>query len=245
MDTFLLQAFLYLNIFLIGGLVAVGIQHVYAHYRQPKETPKPAVALPSSTRDRLLVNATKRFETALDHSAHDLEGDLGDTSKQLNVLLKRFGSNILDDEMKLFREHLEEIREKTEKTVGGAALEVATQQSSMEAKLAARQAEFDAKLLELQTELERTLVSRQTELDSVLSDRKAKLLTTMEEQVTAEQRRLLQQIDTKLADAVGSFLSETLEHNVDLGAQSSYLVALLEEHKEDFKKQVVDDETAA
>jgi hypothetical protein len=63
---------------------------------------------------------------------------------------------------------------------------------------------------------------------------KAKLAQEME----LEKKRLLQQIDTKLADAVGSFLLETLGHNVDLGSQSSYLTAMLEQHKADFIKEV-------
>ena len=57
----------------------------------------------------------------------------------------------------------------------------------------------------------------------------------------AEKQRLLQQIDTKLADAVASFLMETLQHNVDLGAQSAYLTAMLEEHKTDFAKELSDE----
>jgi len=40
---------------------------------------------------------------------------------------------------------------------------------------------------------------------------------------------------------VASFLTETLQHNVDLGAQSAYLTAMLEEHKADFAKEVADE----
>jgi hypothetical protein len=58
------------------------------------------------------------------------------------------------------------------------------------------------------------------------------------QELEAEKQRLLQQIDTKLADAVGSFLLEALGKNVDLGSQNAYLVQLLEEHKEEFKKEV-------
>lgn len=66
------------------------------------------------------------------------------------------------------------------------------------------------------------------------ADLKAKLA----EEIVAEKQKLIQEIDTKLADAVGSFLVETLQHNVDLGAQSAYLTAMLEEHKADFIKGV-------
>lgn len=53
-----------------------------------------------------------------------------------------------------------------------------------------------------------------------------------------EKQRLLTQIDIKLSDAVASFLMEALQHNVDLGSQTDYLVGLLEEHKAEFKAEV-------
>jgi hypothetical protein len=37
---------------------------------------------------------------------------------------------------------------------------------------------------------------------------------------------------------VVSFLIETLQHDIDLGAQSAYLTKVLEEHKDDFKQGV-------
>lgn len=58
------------------------------------------------------------------------------------------------------------------------------------------------------------------------------------QELELEKQRLISQIDTKLGDAVGSFLIETLQHNVDLGNQADYLVAMLEEHKDDFKQEV-------
>ncbi len=244
MESLLFQIFLYANIFIIGGVIALVVQYAYAHYKQRKEEKEhKTVEIPASVKEQMVHAAESDFKSALADSATGLEHDLGNTSSQLNSLLKEFGTEILDDEMKLFREHLEEIREKTEKAVGGATGEVATQQADLEAKLAARQTEFEAKLLALQTELEHTLVGRQGELDTVLTERKKKLEAKLDEELTIEKERLLRQIDTKLADAVGSFLVDTLEHNVDLGAQKAYLVSLLEEHKEEFKKEVGDEAT--
>lgn len=74
------------------------------------------------------------------------------------------------------------------------------------------------------------IVGHQTEI-------KAKLV----EEMAIEKQRLIQQIDTKLADAVASFLTETLQHNVDLGAQSTYLAAMLEEHKAELIKGISDE----
>jgi hypothetical protein len=58
------------------------------------------------------------------------------------------------------------------------------------------------------------------------------------QEIEAEKQRLISQIDTKLADAVGSFLLEALGKNVDLGSQSTFLTQLLEEHKGEFVKEV-------
>jgi hypothetical protein len=74
----------------------------------------------------------------------------------------------------------------------------------------------------------------QQELDSHKQELRAKLAQEME----VEKQQLAKQIDTKLADAVASFLIETLGHNVDLGNQNEYLTSLLEEHKADFVKEV-------
>jgi len=49
------------------------------------------------------------------------------------------------------------------------------------------------------------------------------------------------EIDTKIADAVTSFLVETLQHNVDIGAQTDYIMQMLEEHKSELKKEVSDE----
>ena len=73
----------------------------------------------------------------------------------------------------------------------------------------------------------------------------AEIKAKLDQEMAAEKQWLLQQIDTKLADAVGSFLTETLQHNVDLGNQNAYLVSMLEEHKADFIKEVSDEIPAA
>jgi hypothetical protein len=43
-----------------------------------------------------------------------------------------------------------------------------------------------------------------------------------------------------LGDAVASFLIDTLQHEVDLGAQTNYLIKTLDEHKDELKKEVDD-----
>lgn len=74
---------------------------------------------------------------------------------------------------------------------------------------------------------------------------KAEVEAKITQEIEAEKQRLIKQIDTKLADAMGSFLAEALQHNVDLGSQSAYLVSLLEEHKADFIKEVGSEDKTA
>lgn len=100
-------------------------------------------------------------------------------------------------------------------------------------------------------ELSQLRTKAQTEMSGISADvakHEAELKAKMAAEIEAEKQVLLKQIDTKLGDAVASFLSETLQHNVDLGSQTAYLVQMLDEHKADFVKEVKDeakDEPAA
>ena len=81
------------------------------------------------------------------------------------------------------------------------------------------------------------------EIEQLLKNLKfGRMRSVYDEQLrAAEKQQLIAQIDTKLADAVTSFLVETLGHNVDLGAQSDYLISVLDEHKAEFTKRVTDE----
>jgi len=100
---------------------------------------------------------------------------------------------------------------------------------------------YRKELLELRQKAVQDLGNVNTAVAKHESELKLKLTEEME----AEKARLTQQIDTKLADAVAAFLVETLQHNVDLGAQTAYLNQMLEEHKDEFKKGVVDETETA
>lgn len=71
-----------------------------------------------------------------------------------------------------------------------------------------------------------------------MANHESELKTKFAQEMEAEKQRLIKQIDTRLGDAVASFLIEVLGHNVDLGSQAEYLVGLLEEHKAEFIKEV-------
>ena len=70
------------------------------------------------------------------------------------------------------------------------------------------------------------------------SQYQTELKARLDQEVEQEKQRLIGLIDNKLSDAVMSFLLEAMQHEVDLGAQSDYLLRLLEEHKDEFKQAV-------
>lgn len=90
----------------------------------------------------------------------------------------------------------------------------------------------------LRTQAETVITTSQAEI----TDHQTDIKTKLDENITAEKQRLVAQIDTKLGDAVMSFLTESLQHNIDLGAQIPYMLANLEEHKAELIKGVSDEE---
>lgn len=198
-----LQIFVLANVFVIGALTALALQHAYAHFKpHPSQDKKshPAtqpVQLSPAMKDHLLEQAKTNFQATLNRSATEFGHDLKATAAQLNKELDKLGTEIIDDEMKRYHANLDELRAAAEATITGAQTEIAGHQADLKTKLA--------------------------------------------EEIAAEKQRLIQQIDTKLADAVLSFLMETLQHNVDLGAQSAYLTGMLEEHKAELTKGIADE----
>jgi hypothetical protein len=93
---------------------------------------------------------------------------------------------------------------------------------------------YQADLEKLRQAAEATISGAETEIATHQTDLKAKLA----EEIALEKERMIKQIDTKLADGVMSFLMETLQHNIDLGTQSPYLIAMLEEHKAELAKGI-------
>lgn len=199
-----MQFFIYLNVFLVGVVATIAVQHALAHFRpqhheEEKEkphTPAHTPPLPPAMRQHLLDQAKTNFEATLNRTATEFGHELTATSTQLNKELEKLGQNIIDDELKRYHASLDQLRQAAETTIKTASADIDTHQADLKTKL--------------------------------------------QEEMAAEKERLIQQIDTRLADAVMSFLVETLGHDVDLGAQSNYLVKLLDEHKDELKKGVAD-----
>lgn len=213
-----LQIFLVINAFLVGAAVTLAVQYWFAH-RQGQAKPARVARdtpLPAAVRERLVKHAEENFQGIVNRSALQLQRDLGTTGSQLNKLLEKFGSEVLDDEMKLFRANVADIRASTQAALSGAQDDISKQQTAILQSLAARQADLEAKLSARQAEME-------SQMDASLAEEKA---------------RISEQLHQNLNDAVLAFLLETLGHEVDLGAQADYLIAMLDANKEALVKGV-------
>jgi hypothetical protein len=228
MSTTLLQLYLLFLMLVIGIFGTIAFQHAYAHFRPTKhptdDKPKPLAVtapgghMPAAVKERLLQESEASFQAVLDKSAADLQHDLDKTAGQLNAVLQKIGAEVVGNEMERYRLQLDEIRKEAAGAIGNAQDEINKHQEELKAKLAEEQVEARAKLAEELTIEKQRVV----------------------QEIMAEKQQLLAQIDTKLADAVSSFLLESLGHNVDLGAQTAYLTAQLQEHKDDFKRSITE-----
>jgi hypothetical protein len=204
-----LQLFLFLNVFVIGILVALGVQHARAHFHPEHSAEKPRqsteVRLPAAERERLIHEAEAHFQLVLSRNAKEFTEQLTKTSAELNETFKKSALKTIDQEVAGYQATLEQMKQ----VAAGAVERAQTAFGGNEAKLAEE------------------LATRRAELDQ-------KLTAAVEDRRQA----LVAQIDTKLSDAVISFLFETLGHDVDLGAQVPYIVAQLDAHKDELKAEV-------
>lgn len=211
----ILDIFLLANAFLLGVVVTLAFQYGLAHRRNQKTAARPAAdksaPVPAAVRERIAKQAETNFQGIVNRSALQLQHDLGLTGTQLNKLLEKFGSEVLDDEMRLFRENVAEIRASTQGSLGAAEEQIAVQQKAILETLAKRQAELDARLSTRQTELEAEL----------------------EQSFAAQKDDLTKRLNEKMNDAVLAFLLESLGHEIDLGSQADYLISTLEANKKE------------
>jgi len=227
-DIGFLQIFLGLNLLVIGAAAALAVQHAHAHFRphdghpetekpQPKAKDDP---LPADLKDKLLQASQTHFQTVLDKTVAGLEHDLSITAAQMNHMLQKMASEVIGAEMKRYQTELAQLRTESEGAISGAKDEIGKHQEELKAK-------YDEELARQQTELK-------AKFDAELAAERTKVMEALEE----ERQQLVQLMDSKLADAVASFLMETLPHNVDLGAQAAYLTSMLEAHKAELVREV-------
>jgi hypothetical protein len=207
----ILDFILIANAFILGVVLTLAVEYGLAHRRGNKAPAKTqqTTPIPAAFRERIAKQAEENFQGIVNRSALQLQHDLGATGGQLNKLLEKFGSEVLDDEMRLFRQNVSDIRGNTQSALSGAQDQISEQQTAILKSLVSRQAELDAKLAQRQSELEAEL----------------------EQSFAVQKDDLTKRLNDKMNDAVLAFLLESLGHDVDLGAQTDYLITTLEANK--------------
>ncbi len=212
MDALLLQIFLAANVFVIGVLSTVAVRHAYAHFRpEPEEKPQPTV-----------------------HGAH-LPPAV--KAQLLEQAATRFRA-ILDNSADEFEDDLRATSAKLSAELRKMGTDtINTEMKHYRLDMEELRKESNAMIMGVKEETKK----HQDELKTRLAEHEIKQKVKMTKEIAAEKERLAKEIDDKLSDAVASFLIETLGHNVDLGAQTAYLTAQLEEHKAEISKGIKDD----
>lgn len=221
MSSTLLQLFLLLTVFSIGVCSTLAVQYALAHYRphpEPKKVRRPEndARLTPEAKERIQKQSEERFQAVMERTASGLQHDLEATANALNKVLQKIGSEVVGNEMERYRLQLEQIRKQADGAISGA------------------QSEIDKHQLALRTQLEEEQATLRAKLTQEIAAERDRLM----QELATDNQRLANQIDQRLADAVASFLLETLGHDVDLGAQAKYLTATLEQHKDEFKQSI-------
>lgn len=218
MSTGFLQFFLLINAVLIGIVAAVATRHAYAHFRPDKhDAEKHHPAQP------VVKLSPAVREELLQKAKGNFEKILDGAASQLQLDLSRTSAQL--------NRQLE--------TLGNEI--VSDEMKRYRASLEELQKNTEVSITSTQDQLSQ----HQEDLKAAMAEHQKQMLAKMNEEIDAEKQRLLAQIDTKLADAAASFLLDTMQHNVDLGAQTAYLTSMIEEHKEEFKKEVGNETPAA
>lgn len=208
MGNIFLEIFLLLNVLAIGVLGTLGVQSWRAHRRN--KSPNGAlnnVQLSPAVKAKLLQAAQLKFQLMLNRSADELQKDLSVTSNELNQKLGKLGEDIINNEMKRYRDTIDKLQNQAEKIIDETTL---------------------------------VMNGHQNELKAKLEDRHTKLEAKLQEELSIEKASVMALIDDRLADSMSSFLTETMQYEIDLGAQTDYLIAKLEEHKQTLKQEIQD-----
>jgi len=204
MNATFLQIFLLVNVFLIGIIASTAIRHAYAHFRpQIHEEEKPRV-----------LKQTVHLSPVV-------------KERLLQASQSHF-QNVLDHSAAELQQDLKNTTVRLDKQLDKLGSEIIiNEMRRYRADLEAMRKQAESTIIAAQTEV----VNHQSILKAKLAERQIELEAKLIEEMAAEKQQLVQQIDTRLADSVVSFLTETLQHNVDLGAKVTILQPCLKSIK--------------
>ena len=211
----ILQWVVIVSVFLIGVIGTIAVDHMIEHQRIKKIQPKKPVAQSLAS---ISIPAAMREEL-------------------LEKAQKNF-QKVLDNSAIILQRDLGTISEKLNRQLEKLGSDIVNTESERYRKtIESLRKQAETTINEAVNETS----SHQTEINTRLTEKQAELEASLVAKIKTEEELIIKQIDTKLSDAVISFLTETMQHNVDLGAQSDYLIAMLEEHKDEIRKGIADE----
>lgn len=77
------------------------------------------------------------------------------------------------------------------------------------------------------------------QINDAIDKQKATLTADLEAEIQKQKETMIIKFEAKISDVVSAYLVESLGNDVDLGAQSQYLFKMLEEHKDELKKEIM------
>jgi hypothetical protein len=211
MNSLFLQIFVLANVFLVGALTMVAIRHALAHFKPHTHDAEKARPTHETVQ---LSHAIK--ERLMKQAEAKLQAVLDRSAVQLERSLTETAGRLDRQLERLGSKIISDEMARYNKALDDLQAHTQLSISGAQAEISQHQDDLKTKLAERQAELEAKLA----------------------EDMAAEKERLVAELDTKLADAVTSFLLETMAHEVDLGAQNAYIVKMLDEHKDEITKGV-------
>ncbi len=216
-----IQVILYANVFLLGVLLTLAIQHYRAH-RSSQNSTVNVQMLPEKVRDEVVDNARKHYQQAVYKSAVQLDKNLAATTERLNKSLSELREAVAKDEKEQYSEALNAIRSQAASIVGSTAEEIATHQKELRKHFEDHQALLDQELekeasatqaeiqqhrqdyQKRQAAIEAQMLENQKQLEAALAKREA-ALTQSEAQLETKMMELQksyaekqQQLEAKL-----------------------------------------------
>jgi len=195
-----------------------------------------------------------RYKSELATLRDETAKKIGGSSAEIETHQTELRAQLAERQATMDRE-LAEHRAELERKLAERTTELEKEFTELQARYAKKQAELEAQLIQQETELtsavktrELKLAEHQAALEDELTKRQeahAAKQAELEQKLEAEMQKrrdaYATQLDTKLGDAVAAFLADTLGQNVDLGAQTGYLVAQLDAHKDELLQEIRND----
>lgn len=208
-----------INILIMVILVVVAIRQAYAHAKtkveevedEPKTQPRPRPEMPSLSKD-----IRKKL---LDSSELHFQKVINRSATTLERDLKSTTSKLTRQLDK----------------VGSEIILTEMKRYRKDLESLRRQAET---IIE---QAQRDIVISQGELKDELAQKQAEQELALKQEIDAQKQDLSKRINENLSDSVVAFLTESMKHEIDLGAQAEYLTNTLNQHKAELIKEIMDE----